>query len=95
MSVSEIRQAIRAIKWLDEQALQDLLTTIVSLMADNQFTNTDKQESIRDQLDDVIGQLDDILDSDPRTCSACSGSGEGMFEGTKCHSCNGTGISNA
>lgn len=25
-------------------------------------------------------------------CSACSGSGEGMYDGTRCHFCGGTGV---
>lgn len=24
-------------------------------------------------------------------CSVCNGSGEGMYDGTRCHSCRGTG----
>lgn len=30
-------------------------------------------------------------DSEPGICPACSGSGEGMHEGTTCYSCKGAG----
>lgn len=26
------------------------------------------------------------------TCPACNGSGEGMYDGTRCRQCNGTGV---
>ena len=26
------------------------------------------------------------------TCPVCNGSGEGMHEGSRCHSCKGTGV---
>jgi DnaJ-class molecular chaperone len=25
-------------------------------------------------------------------CSSCDGSGEGIYDGSRCHACNGTGI---
>jgi DnaJ-class molecular chaperone len=25
-------------------------------------------------------------------CTTCSGSGEGMYDGTRCRSCNGSGV---
>ena len=30
-------------------------------------------------------------DHEPEQCPACSGSGEGRYDGTKCHHCNGRG----
>lgn len=29
---------------------------------------------------------------DESICPVCRGSGEGMYEGTKCHSCGGSGV---
>ena len=33
-----------------------------------------------------------IGDTDSGYCTACSGSGEGMHDGARCHSCHGTGV---
>ena len=33
-------------------------------------------------------------EEDKGYCSACSGSGEGMHDGTRCYKCKGTGVSN-
>lgn len=33
----------------------------------------------------------DDTDTEPGICSACDGSGEGMFDGTRCSSCGGRG----
>lgn len=30
-------------------------------------------------------------DDEPQLCSACNGSGEGMYDGTRCHYCHGRG----
>jgi DnaJ-class molecular chaperone len=35
----------------------------------------------------------DYNESDPEICAACSGSGEGMYDGTTCAWCNGSGVS--
>ena len=31
---------------------------------------------------------------DEEICSDCNGSGEGMYEGTRCITCHGSGVSN-
>lgn len=45
------------------------------------------------QDDDSPDSFDDTLEPDPEpeTCSACSGSGEGRYDGTRCQYCNGKG----
>ena len=30
--------------------------------------------------------------TDEKYCGVCAGSGEGMYDGTRCHACGGTGI---
>ena len=30
-------------------------------------------------------------DDEPALCPTCNGSGEGMYEGTRCHACKGKG----
>ena len=32
-------------------------------------------------------------DEDPTICVACNGSGEGQYDGTKCSTCKGKGVS--
>jgi len=49
-----------------------------------------------DWLDDARDQArlmadDGPDDSEPGICPACSGSGEGQYEGTTCYSCKGAG----
>ena len=33
-----------------------------------------------------------IDDDEYEDCSACSGSGEGMYDGSRCYKCKGTGV---
>lgn len=33
----------------------------------------------------------EVEDDEPQLCAACNGSGEGMYDGTRCRYCNGTG----
>lgn len=44
------------------------------------------------ELDQLAGERE--LDDEPEelTCTTCNGSGEGMYDGTRCRSCNGSGI---
>lgn len=45
-----------------------------------------------DQVDDGVCNSDDCPGNDePGICPTCSGSGEGMYEGTRCSSCKGRG----
>jgi DnaJ-class molecular chaperone len=45
------------------------------------------------QFDDSEDSFDETFDPnpEPETCSACSGSGEGRYDGTRCQYCNGKG----
>ena len=36
-------------------------------------------------------QEDDDDDDDEHICSGCNGSGEGMYDGSRCYKCHGTG----
>lgn len=36
-----------------------------------------------------------VSDDDEAICPACSGSGEGQYEGSRCRSCRGSGITHA
>jgi DnaJ-class molecular chaperone len=40
------------------------------------------------------GQKPEIIDEDyeDEICSACSGSGEGMYDGSTCYKCKGSGV---
>jgi DnaJ-class molecular chaperone len=47
---------------------------------------------MEDYDDDLAAYMsDDSEPSDTGICPACSGSGEGQFEGTTCHQCKGDG----
>lgn len=39
-----------------------------------------------------IPDTDEQESSDPEICSSCNGSGEGMYDGTRCMSCGGSGV---
>lgn len=48
--------------------------------------------------DDDLDTLDDILEDDEDEdcddiCPGCNGSGEGMYDGTRCSRCKGRGVS--
>lgn len=46
------------------------------------------------QSDDSADSFNDDApdpDREPEQCSACSGSGEGRYDGTRCQYCNGRG----
>lgn len=52
-----------------------------------------------DDRDDYWERYDDRLDEarpcgamEESTCPACNGSGEGMYDGSRCRECGGTGI---
>lgn len=34
----------------------------------------------------------EIDDDEPGYCPQCSGSGEGQFDGSRCHACGGSGV---
>ena len=47
----------------------------------------------REKIEGVERQIEDELEySDDEICQACSGSGEGMYDGTTCSSCKGSGV---
>ena len=47
----------------------------------------------REKIEGVERQIEDELEySDEEICQACSGSGEGMYDGTTCSSCKGSGV---
>ena len=51
-----------------------------------------------DEDDDDLDTLDDILEDDEDEdcddiCPSCNGSGEGMYDGTRCSRCKGRGVS--
>ena len=93
LSVSEIRQAIRVLAVFDENAVQCILQTISCRLAqDNDFQTMDDARAVVDQLDEIINDLDDMIaGSEPGICPACSGSGEGQYDGTTCSECRGKG----
>ena len=41
------------------------------------------------ELSQLAQERDDEYDD---TCDTCSGTGEGQYDGTRCRSCNGSGI---
>ena len=41
------------------------------------------------ELSQLAQEYDDDQDL---TCTICSGTGEGMYDGTRCRSCNGSGV---
>lgn len=50
---------------------------------------SDPRESLQLEADDT--DTEDDADEEAGICPTCSGSGEGMYEGTRCRSCNGRG----
>lgn len=93
LTLSEIRQAIRVLPLLDELAAQAILQTLSCRMSqDNDFQTMADARAVVDQLDDIINDLDDMIaGSEPGICPACSGSGEGQYDGTTCSECRGKG----
>lgn len=52
---------------------------------------TDYDDWRDDARDEARLMADDGPDSEPGICPACSGSGEGMHDGTRCVTCKGAG----
>lgn len=44
------------------------------------------------ELDPATLQLRNGNEQEPEICSRCNGSGEGMYDGTRCGSCRGKGV---
>ena len=93
LTLSEIRQAIRVMAVFDENAVQCILQTMSCRLAqDNDFQTMADARAVVDQLDEIINDLDDMIaGSEPGICPACSGSGEGQYDGTTCSQCKGQG----
>lgn len=53
--------------------------------------NTDREEPCR-TCDHNCNAAPDEDTSEPEICIACNGSGEGMYDGTKCSTCRGKGV---
>ncbi len=45
-----------------------------------------------DGTDAECGDEPDTDDDEPGYCPHCAGSGEGMYDGTRCSSCGGSGV---
>jgi len=54
-------------------------------------TMTYDDDYLDDARDEARLMADDEPDSKPGICPACSGSGEGMHDGTRCGTCKGAG----
>ena len=48
-------------------------------------------KSLKDMTEDDFYEALDIEDDDDYICPACNGSGEGMYDGSTCYKCKGTG----
>jgi hypothetical protein len=49
-------------------------------------------KSIEDAVKQNADWFRDPAPEEPATCCACNGSGEGMYDGTRCRHCNGKGV---
>lgn len=53
----------------------------------------DRNNLIADHYDVDPEELEEELDDDEYPiCSGCSGSGEGMYDGSSCYKCHGSGV---
>lgn len=44
-------------------------------------------------INDIVDEIDDEIDEDDYDiCPRCNGSGEGMYDGTTCRVCKGSGV---
>lgn len=48
-------------------------------------------KSLKDMTEDDFDEALDIEDDDDYICPSCNGSGEGMYDGSNCYKCKGTG----
>lgn len=60
---------------------------------DELIDTDDFPECYREELDNRL-VCDSCLENydEPPTCANCNGSGEGMYDGTRCIVCNGRGV---
>ena len=44
------------------------------------------------EINDEELEVEEIDDDEPGYCPQCSGSGEGMYDGSICHACHSSGV---
>lgn len=69
--------------------LKAILTALASIAKDVQGSESDLVEMLDSAYDAVHGEDWPNIEV---MCGDCSGSGEGMYEGTRCRTCKGKGV---
>jgi hypothetical protein len=67
------------------RTLEDLANRALLALDEDDFPE------LRQDLRDALGIEDEEDDDDEPICSACNGSGEGMYDGSTCYKCRGYG----
>lgn len=51
-------------------------------------------KSFSENFDRIFSKTEEMIEEEPEDdiCSGCSGSGEGMYDGSNCYKCGGSGI---
>jgi hypothetical protein len=75
--------------YCDGEDLATLLDGIEGMAAGSAYDEygTVNFSDLAEQVRDEIAAFEE-----PQMCSACSGTGEGQYDGTNCYSCNGKGV---
>lgn len=80
----------------DKVSGEELASLIAELSRIANDMSTDPEllgvQAVVDSLDDAHTAATEIKLSGPDLCTACNGSGEGRYDGTKCCACGGKGV---
>lgn len=89
--IGDFRVESQVLEYIEGASLEickdivDALACRVEALCGDALTLRDASE----QLESEIDAQDNI--NNPPLCSACNGSGEGQYDGTRCRSCGGSG----
>jgi len=73
--------------------MKDLIEDIASAIDEGALEDDAKAELLEEACREWLLQIAEReTDEDEVLCSHCNGSGEGMYDGTRCTSCKGSGV---
>lgn len=76
---------------LHSDPVRQLALTIAKTYANAPALDIDDLEPDLDRLCELLGVGQEIDEELPDYCLDCNGSGEGMFDGSRCRTCGGSG----
>lgn len=73
----------------DEETHEDYIKVVPVLLQDKVIIRYEEDEEEEEEIEE---EEEEEEDDDPPTCGNCNGSGEGMWDGSRCSVCGGDGV---